>query len=414
MGYDAQVVYVIGMGMGTPQTLTLAGREALRRSELVVGSARLLQSLGDLEARKVALVAPAQVAREIRSSGVRVASVVMSGDVGLHSGATRLYEHLANMEVHVLPGVSSLQYLCARLRVPWQDACVVSVHGADGDVVGAVQTHEKTFVLTGGSVHVGDVCAQLAERGLGHVRVAVGERLSYADERVVQGTATALAGKVFDGLSVMLVANDRPLRPPVAAPSLPDEVFVRGEVPITKEEVRALAVCKLRVEPSHVVWDVGSGTGSVSVELARAARAGQVLCVDRDERACALTRKNAKAYGLTNVRVVHGDAPAALANLPVPDRVFVGGSSGALEAILRVAVEANPRVRLCVSAIVLQTLVQALDAAQSLGMTHVDVTQVAVSKGREVGGRHMMLARNPVYLVCADGPDVAEEAWPCS
>ena len=414
MGHDAQVVYVIGMGMGTPQTLTLAAREALRKSGLVVGSSRLLQSLDDLEARKVALVAPAQVAQEIRSSGVRVASVVMSGDVGLHSGATRLYEHLNDMEVRVLPGVSSLQYLCARLRVPWQDACVVSVHGADGDVVGAVQTHERTFVLTGGARRAGDVCACLTERGLGEVHVAVGEWLSYEDERLVCGTAAELAGQEFCDLAAMLVENEKPIAAGTLAPCLPDEAFARGDVPITKEEVRALAVCKLRVEPSHVVWDIGSGTGSVSVELARAARAGQVLCVDRDERACALTRKNANAFGLTNVRVIQGDAPAALANLPVPDRVFVGGSSGALEAILRVAVEANPRVRLCVSAIVLQTLVQALDAAQSLGMTHVDVTQVAVSKGREVGGRHMMLARNPVYLVCADGPDVAEEAWPCS
>ncbi|MDO4796757.1 MAG: precorrin-6y C5,15-methyltransferase (decarboxylating) subunit CbiE [Coriobacteriales bacterium] len=412
-----QVVYVVGMGMGDTGTLTMAACEALRSSELVVGSARLLESLAAhtaLGARQVALVAPSQIAQEIRSSGAAVASVVMSGDVGLHSGAMRLYEHLDGMEVHVLPGVSSVQYLCARLRVPWQDVHVVSAHGRDADVVGAVQTHEKTFVLTGGSVHAGDVCAQLVERGLGDVRVAVGERLSYADERVMQGTASALAGQTFDGLAVMLVANERPLQPSVAAPSLPDSAFVRGEVPMTKEEVRALSVCKLRVAPSHVVWDVGAGTGSVSVELARAACAGQVVAIEKDERACELVRANAEAFGVTNVRIVRGVAPEALQSLPAPDRVFVGGSTGRLAAILAAVVAANPSVRVCVSAIVLETLMEALDCVRELGLTHVDLTQVAVAKGKDVAGRHMMLARNPVYLVCADGPAAIGEGRPCA
>ena len=399
------LVHVVGVGMGNPKTLTVAACEALAASELIVGSARLLEGLRAYDARKVALVRSADIACELRDSGAREASVVMSGDVGLHSGATGLYGLLDGFEVDVIPGVSSLSYLCARVRVPWQDVRVVSVHGRAADVAGMVQTHGKTFVLTGGAAGAGDVCAQLTDRGLGNVRVFVGERLSYADECVTRGTAGELAGRAFDGLAAMLVINDRPQGNGPAAPCLPDDAFVRGEVPMTKEEVRALAVCKLRVWPADVVWDVGAGTGSVSVELARAARAGTVCAVERDEAACALVRENARRLGAGNVRVVEGAAPQVLVDLPVPDRVFVGGSSGELDAILRTVVRANPRVRVCCSAIVLETLAEALRTMGELGMSNVDVTQVSVAKACVVGGRHMMRGNNPVYLVAADGPD---------
>lgn len=403
------LVYVIGAGMGNPQTLTVAACEALAASELIVGSARLLEGLGAYEARKVAHVRSADIVRELRASGARVASVVMSGDVGLHSGATGLYELLDGFDVRVISGVSSLSYLCARVQVPWQDARVVSVHGRAGDVEGAVQTNRKTFVLTGGAVRAGDVCARLTARGLGNVRVFVGERLSYADERVTCGTAAELAGQAFDGLAAMLVIHEGVQEGGPAAPCLGDEAFVRGEVPMTKEEVRALAVCKLRVLSAHVVWDVGAGTGSVSVELARAARAGVVCAVERDAVACALVQENARRLGVGNVRVVEGVAPEALAGLPVPDRVFVGGSCGRLGDILRAVVETNPCVRVCVSAIVIETLAEALRVMDELGMVHVDVTQVSIAKGRLVGGRHMMRGANPVYLVTADGPGCGEE-----
>ena len=397
-------VFVVGMGLGNPATLTVEAHDALVRSELVIGSPRLLESLegfawpDGVVPHTVALIAAADIARELHVSDAKVACVVMSGDVGFYSGATRLYELIEDLDVRTIPGISSLAYLCARLHEPWQDVHVVSVHGRAHDAVGAIQSHDKTFVLLGGADSAMDVCARLVERGLGSVRVAVGERLSYEDERITRGTAAELAGGSFDQLAVMLAWNDAPVRGS-AAPHLVDDAFVRGKVPMTKEEVRELALCKLRVRPHDVVWDVGAGTGSVSVEAARLANAGQVFAVEKNDQALELLRQNKEVFGLPHLHIVAGEAPDVLEGLPVPDRVFVGGSSGRLEQILRAVLAANPVARVCVSAITLETLSAVLACARTLGLRDVDIVQVSVAKAQQVGVYHLMKAANPVYLV---------------
>ena len=401
---------VIGFGMGNPALLTVAARDALAESELVIGAPRLLEALADLPARKVPLVASQAIADELRAAPERVASVVMSGDVGFYSGATPLLDLLDDMdiEVEVIPGISSLSYLCARLGVPWQDVHVVSAHGRPHNVVGAVRTHRRTFVLTGGRTSAADICRQLAEGGLPDVTVQVGERLSYPDECITAGTAEELAEHTFSGLDAMLVTNTRPLELDVEAPHLTDAAFERGEVPMTKEEVRELALCKLRVRRADVVWDVGAGTGSISVEAARAAREGLVVAIERNPVAVSLLHRNRERFGLTNLRIVEGEAPDALEGMPAPDRVFVGGSGGRLGDILGSALAANPAVRICIAAITLETLSAALASVRELGLGDVDIVQLSVAKAREVGDLHMMMGQNPVYLVSAEGPGACE------
>lgn len=404
----ANRVYVIGVGMGNPDTLTKRALDALAESGLIVGSRRLIEALDFCEAATCVAIDPVQIAAVLRETDASVASVVMSGDVGFYSGATRLYDELKGMDVEAIPGISSLQYLCARLQTSWQDACVVSAHGRAHNVCGMVQSHAKTFVLAGGAVTPEALCAELAARGLGDVHVHVGERLSYDDERIVSGTAADLAQVHFDGMSVLLVENGRPLRAGDALPGIPDDAFERGHVPMTKEEVRALAVCKLRVRPDDVVWDVGAGTGSVSVEAARAVYEGLAIAIERNPEAAALIERNRERYGLANLRLVEGEAPDVLRDLPAPDRVFVGGSAGKLLAILVAAVAANPAVRICATAVTLETMAELLACARELGLRHVDIVQLSVARAQAVGERHLMRANNPVYLVSADGPACTE------
>lgn len=396
-------VYLVGVGMGNPDTLTLGARRAVEESELLIGAPRLLEAFDELDREKKPLIMADDIAAAIRESGVETAAVLLSGDVGFYSGAKNLYERLSDCQVEAVPGISSLAYFCAKLHTPWQDAFLVSAHGRDHNGAGEIQRHEKTFLLTGGKTRAEDICRQLRDRGLGWVRISVGERLSYPEERIVTGTAAELAEEQFADLSVMLAENPRPVCWPFSAPGLPDGAFVRDKVPMTKEEVRSLTVSKLSLRPHHVLWDVGAGTGSVSVEGAFAVPAGQVFAVERKPEAVELIRQNRARFGVANLHVVPGTAPEALAQLPAPDRVFVGGSAGNLREIMMYALSKNPRARIVVNAITLETVGEALRCFTSLGMEQVDIAQISVAKGKTAGAYHLMMGQNPVYLISGNG-----------
>ena len=393
-------VYLIGVGLGNPATMTLAAREAIAASPLLIGAPRLLEDY--VGKTCLPLIAAADIAAAIENAREGPVAVLLSGDVGFYSGAKNLYPLLEGHQVVTIPGVSSLVYFCARLHTPWQDAFLVSAHGRAHNAPGAVQSHEKTFLLTGGTYRAGDLCRELTEWGLGHVTIHVGERLSYADEAITTGTARELAGKEFDSLAVVLVENPAPVRRSLSAPGLPDEAFLRGKVPMTKEEVRCLSVAKLRLEPCHTLWDVGAGTGSVSCEGALAVSEGRVFAIEQKEEAVALLEKNKAAMGLTNLHIVPGTAPEALRDLPAPDRVFLGGSSGNMEAILRCALEKNPAVRVVVNAVTLETTAEILRCFAALDLTDTDMIQVAATRTRKAGRYHLMDAQNPVWIVSGE------------
>ena len=395
-------VYVVGIGMGNADTLTVGAKRAIESSGLLIGATRLLESFDYVECEKLDLIKPSEIIEALANATCDQASILMSGDVGFYSGATALYDKLGEYDVEVIPGISSLVYFCAKLRTTWQDATLVSAHGREHDAVGAIQSNAKTFCITGGKTKVDDICRSLVERGLGDVQVVAGERLSYDDERIIEGAAAELAEMTFENLTVMLAVNPKPVARPFAAPSLADGDFLRGKAPMTKEEVRALVISKLHIAAGHTVWDVGAGTGSVSVEAALAASRGTVCAIERNADAIELMRKNREAFGLTNLVVVEGEAPAALVDLPAPDRVFIGGSAGNLDAIIETALSANPRARICVTAITLETLSSMLECLRSRGIEGADIVQVSVARADKVGSYHLMRAENPIYIITAD------------
>lgn len=404
-------VFIIGAGMGDSDTLTAAGSRALRESDLVIGARRLLDLVPpDSGARCMALIGMDRIVEEVEAAACRgeasAAAILMSGDVGFYSGARLLSSQLARIEgcsVELVPGVSSVQAFFAKLGMPWHDAHLVSAHGRACNAPGAVRTHAKTFFLTGGDTRVHDLCASLVEAGLGDVAVHAGENLGARGERIVSGPAHRVAQERFGDLAVMVALNERPLSRSFGAPCLSDGDFERAEVPMTKEEVRVLAVSKLRISADATVWDVGAGTGSVSVECALAAPEGRVFAIERNPEACGLIARNAERFGASNVSVVEGRAPEALAGLPAPDCVFVGGSAGRIAEIIDAALDANLRARIVVSAIVIETLSGTLDALRARGIEGADVVSVSVARARQVGSSHMMMANNPVYLIAVGG-----------
>lgn len=413
---------------------------------MIFGAARVLEGLTDLP-KQIVEAKPKQICDRLsellEEGNISNAAIALSGDSGFYSGARILQKRISerltaedgyDIELEILPGISSVQAFAAKLGVPWQNWNLVSAHGVDCDVVHEVMKGRETFFLTGGRYTAGVICRELEEAGLGDLKVTVGENLSYAasssnptipkpsaeteahpeptlrenaaetfpprTERLLTGTACDFAGKPFDDLAVILVDTKTPGGETLILPprpfGIPDSEFIRGKVPMTKMEVRCVILGKMGVSDSDIVWDIGAGTGSVSVELAMRAR--QVWALERKEEAVRLIRENRKKFGRWNLHVVQGKAPEDMDKLPAPDVVFVGGSGGCLGEILERVWERNERARICISATLLETIQEGMDAFAQKSI-EPDITQVAVSRAESVGGKHMMKAGNPIFVL---------------
>lgn len=407
-------VTIIGAGPGNPDLLSRAALDAIDIADVVIGAHRALAGIDvPPDAVRCELVKTADIVAALTDAASwQRAVVVMTGDVGLFSGARRLVEALsgdAQVDVRVVPGISSASYLAARLARPWQDWRFASAHGVACDIVAEAERAGELFLATSGGEDPSRLSGELVQAGFGDARVTVAERLSYPDERITCATASEIAGQTFDDLNVMLIefadgaGSPANSRWPYASSGIPDELFIRGDVPMTKQEVRAVALAKLRLTATDTVWDVGAGTGSVSIEAALVARAGSVWAVERNAAGLRLIRENADAFGCGNVHTVPGVAPEALAKLPVPDAVFVGGSAGELPSIVEAALEKNSQVRLCVPCVTVETLTEACALLSGSRFKGFEACQVSAARAEAVGSHHLMKAQNPVFLVSARG-----------
>ena len=404
-------VTIIGAGPGNPDLLSRAALDAIDIADVVIGAHRALAGIDvPPDVVRCELVKTADIVAALTDAASwQRAVVVMTGDVGLFSGARRLVEALsgdAQVDVRIIPGISSASYLAARLARPWQDWRFASAHGVACDIVAEAERSGELFLATSGGDDPSRLSGELVQAGFGDACVTVAERLSYPDERITCATASEITGQTFDDLNVMLIdfaGGAASSRWPYASSGIPDELFIRGDVPMTKQEVRAVALAKLRLTATDTVWDVGAGTGSVSIEAALVARAGSVWAVERNAAGVRLIRENADAFGCGNVHAVPGVAPDALVKLPVPDAVFVGGSAGELPSIVEAALEKNSQVRLCVPCVTVETLTEACALLSGSRFKGFEACQVSAARAEAVGSHHLMKAQNPVFLVSARG-----------
>ena len=403
---EKQIV-IVGVGTGNHGSLTLAAEQACAEADLIVGAERVLDALARFGKKTARAVLPGEIAALIRNSSAEKIVAAMSGDTGFYSGTKKLLPLLKDFHPEVLPGISSVSAFCSRLGVSWDDAVLASVHGRTCNVAAKVQRNPKVILLAGGEGSVNEILHTLTENGLGTVRVTVGENLSYEKERITVGTASELSGGEYGPLAVLMTEN------PAAAETIvthgrPDEDFLRDKVPMTKQEVRAVTLAKLRLTKDAVCWDVGAGTGSVSVEMAECCEDGTVYAIEQNEEACRLIHDNMRRFAITNIRVISGRAPECLEDLPAPDRVFVGGSNGSLTEILRTALRKNPAVRVVLNTVTVDTFTEAASALKTLTVKNPEIVQISVSRARPVGSVQMMTAQNPVTVISFDGgmPDV--------
>ena len=400
------MITLIGMGAGTPGSLSVQGRTVLQQADLILGAKRLLEHLPEgCPRNRKALYKPEEILACLNETSAENTVILYSGDTGFYSGAAQLLPMLRafGLSCSVIPGLSSVQLLAAAVGRTWQDWKLISAHGCACDPVAECMTagEHPVFFLTGGTETPATLCAKLTAAGLGDAHALVGENLGTPEEKIFFGTAEEFSQKVFASLSVLLVEHFP--QPPRRSAGFPDDAFVRGDVPMTKQEVRAAVLAKLAVQPADFLWDVGAGTGSVSVELALAAPRGQVYAVECDPEACDLIRKNREKFSAHNLTLVEGKAPDALAALPAPDAVFIGGTKGRMEEVIDVVLSKNPSARICISAIALETLSAAVAALTAHGLS-AEVTQIAVSRTRPAGKLHLLMANNPIFLITGERP----------
>jgi cobalt-precorrin-6B (C15)-methyltransferase len=187
-------------------------------------------------------------------------------------------------------------------------------------------------------------------------------------------------------------------------PGIPDELFERTEkVPITKEEVRVIQISKARLRPGQLVYDVGCGSGSISVEAAiQVESSGKVLAIDYDENAIELTKKNVEKFGLSNVSLIHGNAKEKITKLEPADAIFIGGTGKDTAEIVELCQDKlKAGGRIVIGTILIETLYTILQLLDKLQFDSVDITQVTISKSRKTSTGTMMLARNPVTIISA-------------
>ncbi|MDO4614466.1 MAG: precorrin-6A reductase [Lachnospiraceae bacterium] len=403
-------ISLVGLGPGGMGQLTLEAVDVLQRADILFGASRMLE-MG--RAVRKTLVPAVQVyrAKEIvdyleTHPEYRRAAVLYSGDISFCSGAGSFHEMnektARSYEVRTVSGISSVSYLLGRLGIPREETLVMSIHGRKLPVVPAVRANRYTAVLAGRAVDAGETADLLTELGMQDVLVTVGERLTYPEERIYSMRAEELAGRETEKLAVLVFENPNPVERP-AGYGIADREFLRGSVPMTKRDVRAASLSRMNLSEHSVVWDVGAGTGSVSVEAALHTLFGTVYAIEQKTEALALIEDNRKKFGCGNLIPVCGTAPEVLKDLPAPDAVFIGGSSGKLIEILTVVFAKNPCADVVINAVSAETAAEIYSLRNALETSVPDqevcLTEISVVGEQKAGNYHLRRAESPI-LIC--------------
>ena len=398
----SQKISLVGIGMGAEKTLTLEGKKALNEAELLIGAKRMTE----------AVQKPGQmVLHEYRSEKIveyirehpkyRTVAIALSGDVGFYSGAKKLIDQLDG-NVEVICGISSVVYFMSKIGLSWDDAKIVSAHGRNCNLISLIRHNPKVFSILGTEDGVAVLASRLVYYGMGDVTLYVGENLSYENEKIFHDKAANLTEYRGEALSVVTACNEK-ATPLSAVHGISDGEFLRGKAPMTKEEVRTVSLSKLRLSEDSVCYDVGAGTGSVSVEMALRAWMGQVYAIEKKEDALALLKENKKKFAVDNLAIIPGVAPEAMTELPAPTHAFIGGSSGNMQDIINLLLEKNPKVRIVINCITLETVTEAMNAIRDFGLEDVDIVQLAAARSKSIGRYHMMMGENPIYIISCSG-----------
>lgn len=405
-------ITLAGIGMGSGESMTGEVRNAIRRADILLGAERMIAPYKP-RLEKRAIYHAEEIIRYLKQENGQWADakdrevvILFSGDTGFYSGCRSVYEALEkeiragnlNGELFVLPGISAVSCLASRIGESYQDAVILSMHGKELPEVGYRVRHaKKTFLLMSGPEDMRKLGETLLSEGLGFCEIAAGYQLSMQDEELLFLRPEECINITKKGLYTCLIRNPEAELQRVTH-GQPDSGFLRDKVPMTKEEVREVSICKLRLTDHAVVYDVGSGTGSVAAEIAGLSPNMQVFALERKPEAVRLICANKEKYHLFNLTVVEAEAPDGLADLPVPTHVFIGGSGGKMREILSALYKKNNTMRIVVNAISVETVSEMQKMLVEFPVEDEEIVQIQASRAKKAGSYHLMQAENPVWI----------------
>ncbi|MDP2279253.1 MAG: precorrin-6y C5,15-methyltransferase (decarboxylating) subunit CbiE [Nitrospirota bacterium] len=356
--------------------------------------------------------------------------LLASGDPTFFGIGRRAVREFGKEIVEILPDLSSIQIAFSRIKESWDDAFLMSLHGGPdpgkrrrlpyeiNDIPALLQRHNKIAILTDKENNPVEIAKEFLRLSaisyqLSAIKMYVCERLGYSDEKITEGTPEDIAGMAFATPNVVIIQNIPPTHP---SPSRGEgkgggachasEVrfgFTENEIIhsrglITKDEVRAVTIHKLRLPQKGVLWDIGAGSGSVSIEAAKLYPELRVFAVEKNEEQIKNIKENRIKFNATNIEIIKGQAPDVLINLPAPDRVFVGGSGGTIKDIIEFVSSKISSGIVVINAITIETLNEAIKSLENKGFA-VQVSEVSVSRSKTVSGKRHMSALNPVFII---------------
>jgi len=392
-------LYLIGIGTGTCEGLTVKAKTLIETCDLVFGADRMLKVSDGSSAKRITAYQPDEIRAHLNKTenqGWRCACVLLSGDVGFYSGAKKLLEAFSDYTVALVPGVSSMSAFCAAIGVSWDAVSAVSLHGRQENVIGTADRERYTFCLLGGAQGLRELAGRLQYYGFDNVILHIGENVGYPNQRICRMTPQEAQEADFGSLLVAVIENPFPRE--CLFPEIDDSEWIRGDVPMTKSEVRSLAIQKLGLGRQSVLYDIGAGTGSVGIQAAVCYPGSRVYAIEYQEKAVDLIKQNQRKFRADNLQIAFGKAPDALGPLPVATHAFIGGSAGAVREILSLLWEKNPRTVIVISLITLETFSEVMQIAKEYDI-EPQVVQISVAKAKKTGAYHLMTGQNPVTLV---------------
>ena len=409
-------ITLAGVGMGSQASLTKEVEQAIKEADIILGAKRMIDIYEPRLEKKPYYMAGDIIPylKKLQGNDTfyedKNVVILFSGDSGFYSGCQSLYRSLRaetesgalDADISIMPGISSIAYLAACTGESYQDAEICSIHGRkQANLADIIRHNSKTFMLMSGVNDVNSLGQLLLDAGLNQCIVIAGYELSYETQEIMALTPIECVKLKKEGLYTCLIKNpnagDRRLTHGKA-----DSEFIRDKVPMTKEEVREVSICKLRLTDKALVYDIGSGTGSIAMEMAGLSPDLKVYAIERKPEAVALIKKNKEKFKLDNIEVIEAEAPEGLDELPKPTHVFIGGSGGNLNEILNTLYSMNDSMRIVITAVSLETIAQIKEILSAYPIANEDIVELQVNRSKVIGKYHMMQAENPVWICSFD------------